>query len=225
MQDIFIEIQSQFVNNQRNLVVNKLQFETMEQDLFETTLWAFENIKISPNKEDLRFEGKLKNLRFSKKNKQDMKETWQRNVFRKLVKENQEKKFLEKYRDEIEVYVDNTINNLIEEREQENGESTQTSAAKIFEENTTLGTIVLIFDSIFKGKYNVYNKDNQMFLWAKDKEFSLTNEDLNKILMIARIIKNNKYKFDFSILPDYDYSDEENEDVQGVSITLNIFYK
>lgn len=218
MKKIFFEIYSKYIEGKNDLKVLGDMFESIDVDELIHILAYFNNIEIIPNKELLEFSGQLIDLNLSMLNRKRLEKKWTKMIIQDEIQKQKVDDFFEKNKQQIYINIVNELNFdevIIEEVEA----SKEIKEPKDF----YLKLIGKKISNIFSNT-KIYDTGENVIFWSTNKNLKFDKQKITEFLNILSIINIKKYNFSFSILPQYDFKNMENENAIGIDIILNIFY-
>lgn len=214
MEKIVLEQASKYIEGKTDLVVNGEEFTS---DDFTELLLTFKysnEILIRPVENYLQFKAELVDLKFSNKEKQLLQEGFSKRVIKNEIKKEKLNDFFEK--NKYQIY--ESIYNSIDDDEDEEGSNEVEEPL-----NEKFKNIAKNIKKVFNNT-SVYDNGKSLVFWHTSETIVLYKEQIQVLLETIKELEKLNCNFNFTFIPTFDFSDDENENATGVSFIFKIDY-
>ena len=206
MEEIYLETVSNIINDIEKFEKVIANINTEDINFFTITLSVFKNFIIYPYKDSLKVVARQLNDLFDSKEKEEMKLLWSKNMLIQTLEE----EIAMKYKKD---YFDNVCEELLKVDiiEEIKEEITEKELKKYVE-------IYLRLSNIFNTRnIRVIRSGNEIFLIINLKMIILNSLKINELSNILKLEISLK---EISIIPQYNWENEFDENAKGVSVIL-----
>lgn len=214
MEKIVLEQASKYIEGKTDLLVNGEEFTSDNLANLILTFKYSKEILIRPVENYLQFKAELVDLKFSNKEKQLLQEEFSKRVIKNEIKKEKINDFFEENKYQIYESIYNSIDD--EEDEEKSNEVEEPL-------NEKFKNIAKNIKKVFNNT-SVYDDGKSLVFWHISETIILNRERIQILLETLKELEKLNCNFNFTFIPTFDFSDDENENATGVSFIFKIDY-
>ena len=213
MNRIINEMLSKYIEGKTDFVIYGDDFESEDINEMVAVFDFFDELNIEPEDDHLKISGTLTKLNFTDEEKKNLKEKWAKRVIQEEIK----KEKIDNFFEENQNAICESFYNSLDDDDDDKTHRVFIPKKEEFED------ISMKIKEIFNNT-SIYDDGKTLIFWHIGDTIKLNAKQLLDIIDILKFVTSKKCTFSLSIIPKFDFSDDENENATGVNFLLSINY-